>query len=100
PKLSVDHNNLAWQLATAAQSELRDGKEAVKHARLACELTNGSSDHLRTLAAAYAEDGNFTEAVNWQKKWLDSASSDKKTLEQEQQRLNLYEQGKPLRISD
>ena len=100
PKWSVAHNNLAWHLATCSIAEFRDGKEAVKHARLAGELTKWDVIHLRTIAAAYAESGDFSQAVKWQKEWLAKSSpEDKGELELEQQRLKLYEQGKPLRIS-
>jgi Flp pilus assembly protein TadD len=57
-------NNLAWTLATANKPELRDGQEAVRLATKAVELT-GSREPIMigTLAAAYAETGQFTNAV-------------------------------------
>jgi len=62
---SVDAlNNLAWILATDSHAELRDGKEAVRLAARACELTHDKVPFLiGTLAAAYAEAGRFDEAV-------------------------------------
>ena len=57
-------NNLAWLLATDAESALRDGPEAVKLAERACELSGRQQPvYLATLGAAYAEAGRFTEAV-------------------------------------
>src|SRR6266516_636585 len=55
---------LAWILATTANPEYRNGTEAVRMAERACELT-GRKDlvKLKTLAAAYAEAGRFSEAV-------------------------------------
>lgn len=68
--LDVDSNNpvvlnrLAWLLATADQPELRDGQEAVRLATKAVELTESREPvMIGTLAAAYAETGRFTNAV-------------------------------------
>ena len=57
-------NNLALILATANKPELRDGQEAVRLATKAVELT-GSREPIMigTLAAAYAETGQFANAV-------------------------------------
>lgn len=57
-------NNLAWVYATSTESALRDGTKAVQLARQAVSLPKGDSPIvLRTLAAAEAEGGNFTDAV-------------------------------------
>ncbi len=57
-------NNLSWVLATGSRDELRDGAEAVQLAKRACELTQYQEPlFLRTLAAAEAEAGHFSEAV-------------------------------------
>jgi tetratricopeptide (TPR) repeat protein len=57
-------NELAWILATDPNSEFRSGTEAVQLAKRACELTqNQQSIFLTTLAAAYAEAGQFKEAI-------------------------------------
>jgi len=56
-------NNLAWIRAANARPELRNGAEAVSLARQACEITTNSEPFLLgTLAAAYAEAGQFQEA--------------------------------------
>lgn len=58
------YNNLAWLLATCPDDHLRDGSEAVRLAERACELTRGRVVNcIGTLAAAYAEAGDFSEAV-------------------------------------
>jgi Flp pilus assembly protein TadD len=57
-------NNLAWILATASDASLRDGTRAVRFAQEAVQLTGGREPRfLRTLAAAYAESGRFSEAL-------------------------------------
>ncbi|MGB7749812.1 MAG: hypothetical protein WBN75_21290, partial [Verrucomicrobiia bacterium] len=57
-------NNLAWILATADKPELRNGKEAVWLATRAIELTDRRLPRfIATLAAAYAETGQFSKAA-------------------------------------
>ena len=57
-------NKLAWLLATAGKPELRNGKEAVQLATKAVELTDYRQPlSMETLAAAYAEAGDFSHAV-------------------------------------
>jgi protein O-mannosyl-transferase len=57
-------NNLAWILATDPHAEIRNGFEAVKLARRACTLTrNAVPLTIGTLAAAYAETGDFDKAI-------------------------------------
>jgi tetratricopeptide (TPR) repeat protein len=57
-------NNLAWMLATCSNASLRNGGRAVQLALHADQLS-GSTDPLvlRTLAAAYAEAGQFGKAI-------------------------------------
>ena len=64
PNSPLALNNLACLLATAADASLRDGAEAVRLAERACALTSYQNTRvLSTLAAAYAEDGRFDDAV-------------------------------------
>jgi tetratricopeptide (TPR) repeat protein len=57
-------NDLAWIRASAPDSRLRNGAEAVKLAEQACQLTEfHEPQRIGTLAAAYAEAGRFEEAV-------------------------------------
>jgi tetratricopeptide (TPR) repeat protein len=57
-------NNVAWVLATASDASIRDGTRAVGFAQEAVQLSGGREPRfLRTLAAAYAESGRFSEAL-------------------------------------
>jgi tetratricopeptide (TPR) repeat protein len=57
-------NQAAWILATAPEASVRSGAEAVELAQRAAGLSNGQDAAiLDTLAAACAEAGRFTEAI-------------------------------------
>ncbi|MBN2473826.1 MAG: tetratricopeptide repeat protein [Pirellulales bacterium] len=57
-------NALAWVYATCPESSLRDGARAVALADHACRLSEGKLPAvLDTLAAAYAESGDFQKAA-------------------------------------
>ncbi len=64
PAAAGFQDNLAWMLATAPQASLRDGARAVRLAAQASQAKgNNNPVPLRTLAAAYAEEGRFSDAV-------------------------------------
>lgn len=89
-------NNWAWTLATSDQDEVRDGKKSVELALKACEISEYKKPHiLSTLAAAYAETGDFDNAKKWAKKAVEIGREDiQGHLELE---LKSYEDGKPWR---
>jgi len=69
-------NNLAWVLATYPTNAVRDGKKAVELAEKASTLPGGESPIvLRTLAAAYAESGDFTKATNSAQRAMELAAA-------------------------
>jgi tetratricopeptide (TPR) repeat protein len=83
-------------LATCPDERFRDGKQAVVDAGRACALTRWEmGDYLTTLAAAYAEAGEFDEAVQWQTKVVDHWTKAKQPVEEAQKRLDLYKNQKP-----
>ena len=89
-------NNFAWLLATAPDEKARDGKKAVQVALKACELTKyQNAAYVDTLAAAYAEIGDFENAVKWETKYLTSLSLAPADATDGQTRLALYQAKKP-----
>jgi tetratricopeptide (TPR) repeat protein len=97
PKFALALNNRAWLLATCPDASLRDGKKAVQLAIRACELSEWKGKFaISTLAASYAEAGDFDKAVVFQEKVnsLYTAPEDRK---QGEERLRLYRERKPYR---
>lgn len=90
-------NNLAWVLATSPVDEVRDGQRAVQLATKAGELSAYQMPHiLSTLAAAYAETGDFDSAMKWSEKAVELGKDDP-SYEQLTQELAGYREGKPWR---
>jgi Flp pilus assembly protein TadD len=76
PDSTAALDELAWVFATHPSDELRDGNEAVLLAEHACTLTKRTDAMLlATLAAAYAETGNFGQAINTVQESLSKARS-------------------------
>ena len=97
PGDAYTYNSLSWLLATVDQGKFRDGKRAVELAKKAVELTGAKeSGPLDTLAAAYAEAGDFNSAKGTQKEAI-LLASEKKEIETYKKRLALYEAGTPYR---
>lgn len=98
PEVAFPQNGLAWLLCTAPDEKVRNGKKALEHAKKACELTDyKNGGYLDTLAAAYAEVGDFAKAVEWQEKALTSSDFPIADLEAAKKRLELFKQKKPYR---
>lgn len=73
-------NDYAWVLATSRNDALRNGADAVRMARQAAELSNEQEPAvLGTLAAAYAEAGQFDKAVQVEERAVDLATRQSKT---------------------
>ena len=96
PKNSGVLNNLAWVLATSPEDELRNGGRAIELAKQACEVTEYKQAHiLSTLAAGYAESGDFDHAVDWSQKAVALGADEMK--EQLKKELESYQAKKPWR---
>ena len=93
-------NDLAWILATDSKAELRNGEEAVRLARKACELADyKEARFLGALDAAYAETGRFDKAISTAEKTreLALANGQNALAQAAEERMKLYRAGKPFR---
>jgi len=89
-------NAKAWIYATCPDPRFRDDEKAFEYAMKACEMAGfKNASYLETLAAAYAEAGDFKQAVKCETKARDMISEKEKA--DYQSRLDLYEAGKPYR---
>jgi tetratricopeptide (TPR) repeat protein len=91
-------NNLAWLLATSGDAKLRNGEEAVQLAEKACQLIGFKTPvFVGTLAAAYAEAGNFPKAIEMGEAAYQIANStgQNEIAEKNQELLKLYRAGHP-----
>jgi tetratricopeptide (TPR) repeat protein len=99
PDLYWAHERKAWILATSPDATYRDGGLAVAAATRASELTNWNDGRvLSTLAAAYAEIGDFASAILWQERALERVATEDGRLKPEQDRLSLYKSARPFRL--
>jgi tetratricopeptide (TPR) repeat protein len=90
-------NDLAWLWATCPDATNRDGKKALESAKRACELTNWKHAYMiGTLAAAYAETGDFEAAVKRQTEAI-GLLADEKEKDDFRTRLKLYQEKKAYR---
>lgn len=93
-------NNLAWVLATYPDDAVRNGATAVSLAEKAVNLPGGDNPMvLRTLAAAYAEDGDFSQAVGTATRAADLAAArqNPSLVETLRHEISLYRGDQPYR---
>lgn len=90
-------NDYAWLLSTSHSDTIRDGELALKYAEQAVSQEE-SAAYLDTLAAAYAELGRFTEAIDTQQQAIaligESGSAEAAELAEH---LAAYQAGQPWR---
>jgi protein O-mannosyl-transferase len=102
PDLLQTQYTLAWVLATFPNDIVRDGKKAIYVAEQACQRTRYLNlQLLDALAAAYAESGQFSQAVQTAQTAVDLALTRQQEplAHQISARLELYKVGKPYRDS-
>jgi TPR repeat protein len=87
----LSQNYVAWILATSSDPKIRDGRMALDYAEKVVAASKRSDPNsLDTLAAAYAESGQFTNAVRVQKEAMQLLHEEEKRKDFES-RLRLYE---------
>src|SRR5260370_17168317 len=91
---AVKINEIAWLRATCLDEKMRDGKIAVEFGTKACDLVKWKeARYIDTLAAAYAESGDFDSAVKWQQQALHMLEdAPLPTMPELRARLALYQQ--------
>ena len=98
PDSALTANNLAWLLATSSDASFRNGAKAVQLAEQATRLSGGDDPIiLHTLAAAYAENRQFPQAVEVAQRALEIAEANGITslAESLRHKLALYQAGSP-----
>jgi tetratricopeptide (TPR) repeat protein len=93
------YSNKARLFASCESVGHRDGQMALENAKKACELSYWEEwRYVATLAAAYAELGQFADAIRWQKKAIAmNKNPEERDREEQAERLELYEAGMPFR---
>jgi tetratricopeptide (TPR) repeat protein len=94
-------NNLAWALAVCPDAPLRNGLKAVAFAQQANLLTGGNNPILlHTLAAAFAEAGQYSEAMKTARHALQLATeqSNQPLAAQLQREMKFYQTGRPYHL--
>jgi len=99
PNYADAYNNLASLWSTCPDEKFRDGPKALEYAHKASELSNWANClHLFTLGGAYAEVGQFDQAVHWAKKSLELAPKQQPgRVDELRRKLQCFEEGKPWR---
>jgi tetratricopeptide (TPR) repeat protein len=99
PNSAFYRNLIAWRLATSPDASLRNGREAVQLAEQANQSTGWrDGGRIDTLAAAYAEIGDFEKAVEYQERACKTAALNGNGAYKDcQTRLDLYRNQKPYR---
>jgi tetratricopeptide (TPR) repeat protein len=91
--------DLAWILATAKESAIRDPKEALDLAQDACQRSQFRDVLcLQSLAAAYAANDRYSDAVNTLEhaSQVVTSTGQENLAQQIKEQKDLYESGKPL----
>ena len=88
----------AWFQATCSDASFRNGRQAVKDAKAACSIVGWKDeDMIDTLAAAYAETGDFDSAVRYAQQALAIKDISPKVSKKIQGHLALFQRHQPIR---
>jgi len=88
----------AWFRATCPNASFRNGQQAVKDAKAACSIMTWKDEQIiDTLAAAYAETGDFNSAIQYVSQALAMKGISPDNTKLFQQHLALFQQRKAIR---
>ena len=98
PKDDWSYNRLAWIQATCPDGAVRNGHDALAAASKACELTEWRNWRcIDTLAAAYAEAGDFKRAVEFEEQALRTGNPSELEQKVMRERVALFKDSQPFR---
>jgi tetratricopeptide (TPR) repeat protein len=93
-------NDRAWIEATCPDARYRNGKQAIEDAQFAVRFGRGlKASYLDTLAAAYAEAGDFDSAIKYEEQAIAAQTKDDK-LRDLTGPLATYRHGRPYRTKE
>jgi tetratricopeptide (TPR) repeat protein len=98
PENVAAQSNLAWLLATSSDPSVRNGSEALRLAEQANRLSGGNRPLiLHILAAAYGENGRFTDAIQAAERALQLADAQNNStlVDALRKEIALYQSGLP-----
>lgn len=89
----------AWFQATCPNASFRNGRQAVKDAKAACSIMAWKDENMiDTLAAAYAETGDFDSAARYAAQALAIKGIEPADSKRIQRHLALFQQHQPIRL--
>jgi tetratricopeptide (TPR) repeat protein len=94
---SGTRNNLAWLFATCPDDSIRDGAKASEYVDRALEVQSNYAPVWDTCAAVFAENGDFDDAIEWEKAFLERNDITEENRRGGKNRLALYEQHRAFR---
>ncbi|MGI9456965.1 MAG: tetratricopeptide repeat protein, partial [Aeoliella sp.] len=96
---ATTYRSVAWLLSTCPRSELRSKKKGIEAAERARKLLGDDNPVvLDTLAAAYANAGQFREAITYEQRAIVLIDAERKQAYE--YRLALYRKGRPYRTGN
>jgi tetratricopeptide (TPR) repeat protein len=104
PENAAAYGKRGMFFAACPDDKMRDGKQALEDAKKACKLTKWKGfEEIESLAAAYAETGDFASATKWQSHALLSGGLNSRPtrdpeLQPALERVKLYKTKTPFRL--
>jgi tetratricopeptide (TPR) repeat protein len=92
PTCAQGYANLAKIRGACPDAKYRDGDKAVADGKRACELTRWKEPkYVACLALAYAESGDFEEAIKWQTQVVDDPAIARNELDEAEAKMRLLD---------